>query len=271
MNIETKHRIVEPFLNQFETEEMRFYCQDMVEQIPDYIFEMPSSTTGKWHNKTQCLPHGQIYHAVMFAVIVNYRLNLKYNKEKKFPDPKIRDAIRCTPWFHDALKCGDGTSQWTVHEHPLLAAEWVRTAKVEHNIDDELKEFIANLCAAHSGEWTTARRGSKTILPEPQTEAEIFVHECDYLSSRNDIDMNIPEYLSELFSENDAEKKKTFDVNNYTLSFGKHKGNKLIDIYKRHPDYVEWLEENVTRPDVLDAIKAIKSIPDEVDVEEDEL
>lgn len=268
MNVETKQKIIEPFLNSFETDEMRFYCKDMIEQIPDYIFEMPSSTTGKWHNKTQCLPHGQIYHIVMFASIANYRLNLKYNKEKKFPDPKIRDAIRCTPWFHDALKCGDGSTTFTVHEHPLLAAEWVRTAKVEHDIDSETKELIARLCAAHSGEWTTAKRGSKTILPEPQTEEEIFVHECDYLASRNDIDMSIPEYLSAIFAGSDEEKINTINPDEYTLTFGKHSGQKLIDVYRKHPDYVQWMEENIHRTEVLDAIKAVKK---KISEEDDEL
>ena len=63
--------VFKQLLNQFETEEMRSYCEDMIEQIPDYIFEIPSSTSGKYHNKTQCKPHGQIYHIIMFAEIMN--------------------------------------------------------------------------------------------------------------------------------------------------------------------------------------------------------
>ena len=59
-----KKAIFKELLDQFETEEMRLYCEDMVEHIPDYIFTMPSSTSGKFHNATQCLPHGQIYHII---------------------------------------------------------------------------------------------------------------------------------------------------------------------------------------------------------------
>lgn len=256
MEIEIKQRIVEPFLNQFETEEMRLYCKDMVSQIPDYIFNMPSSTTGKWHNKTQCLPHGQIYHMVMFATIVNYRLSLKYNKEKKFPNPKIRDAIRCTPWFHDALKCGDGSTMFTKHEHPLLASEWVKTAKVNHDIDIETKELISRLCSTHSGEWTTAKRGSKVVLPDPQTEEEIFVHECDYLSSRTDIDMQPPDYLKSVFGE---EKIELPSLDQYILNFGKHKGEKLIDVFRTDHDYCMWLKENSYQKEIVDMIKKIEA------------
>ena len=77
-----KKAVFKELLDQFETEEMRLYCEDMIEHIPDYIFTMPSSTSGKFHNATQCKPHGQIYHIIMFGAIMNYRLALKCNKAK---------------------------------------------------------------------------------------------------------------------------------------------------------------------------------------------
>ena len=52
-----KRKVFECLLNQFETDEMRNYCADMIEKIPDYIFTIPSSTSFKYHNKTQCQPH----------------------------------------------------------------------------------------------------------------------------------------------------------------------------------------------------------------------
>ena len=54
--------VFETLLNKFETEEMKDYCTDMIKEIPDYIFTIPSSTSFKYHNKTQCQPHGQILH-----------------------------------------------------------------------------------------------------------------------------------------------------------------------------------------------------------------
>ena len=52
MTDEIKIAVFKKLLDEFETDEMRLYCEDMIRQIPDYIFEMPSSTTGKYHNKT---------------------------------------------------------------------------------------------------------------------------------------------------------------------------------------------------------------------------
>lgn len=251
MTNEDKIAVFKKLLDEFETDKMRLYCEDMIKQIPDYIFEMPSSTTGKYHNKTQCLHHGQIYHIIMFGAILNYRLGLKCNQEK-FKSPEQRDAMRCVPIFHDALKCGWNGGTYTVHEHPILAAEWVKTAKVEHDINDKVKEAIADMCAAHSGQWTTSKK-SKEILPEPRNAMEIMIHECDYLSSRSDIDMTIPEYLKDIFVDEPVK----FDQE-YTLSFGKHSGKKLLDVYKSHPDYISWLEENIQRKDVLNQIKSMK-------------
>jgi len=253
MTIDEKIAVFQPYLDKFETDEMRLYCADMIAEIPDYIFTMPSSTSGKFHNATQCLPHGQVYHIIMFAEVMNYRLALKGNKEK-FKSPSQRDAMRCVPFFHDAIKCGLNGSQYTVHDHPMLAGEWVRNTKVEHDINDKTKEAIARMCERHSGEWTTTKR-SKVVLPEPENAMELFCHECDILSSRNNIDMQPPEYLNNIFT--DTVDSVEFDEN-YVMPFGKYAGQKLIDIYKHKPDYIEWMEKNISKRDVLNMIKAMK-------------
>ena len=250
---EKKVMVFKEILDKFETDTMRLYCEDMIKQIPDYIFTMPSSTSGKFHNKTQCQQHGQIYHILMFAEILNYRLALKCNKEK-FNSDIQRDAMRCVPIFHDAIKCGMNGSSFTVHDHPILAGEWVRNAKIEHDIDSGTKESIARMCERHSGEWTSTKR-SKIVLPEPESDMEIMIHECDILSSRNNIDMQPPEYLKEIFS--DMVPQATFDPE-YKIAFGKHSGRKLIDVYKAAPDYITWCEENIHRSDFLQMIKAMK-------------
>ena len=254
MNCEDKVKVFAPYLDKFETEQMKLYCQDMIKNIPDYIFMMPSSTSGKFHNKTQCQMHGQVYHIIMFAAIMEYRLALKCNKEK-FSNPIHRDAMRCSAYFHDAIKCGWNGSIYTVHEHPMLAGTWVRETKVEHDISNEIKEMIARMCERHSGEWTSTKR-SKVILPEPETEMEILVHECDILSSRSDIDMQPSEYLKGIFS---AEKIELPDVNEYVINFGKYKGTKLIDLYEKDKSYCMWLKENSYKKEVVEMIKQIEA------------
>ena len=236
MKNQNKYKIFEPMSNAFETELMKKYFLDMVQEIPDYIFTMPSSTTGKYHNKTQCETYGQIYHIYMFSEILNYRLNLKGNKEK-YNNPILRDCMRCVPAFHDAVKCGWDGSKYTVHEHPILAQQWVLNTKVEHDIDIKLKKLIGDMCAAHSGEWTSNKR-SKVVLPEPKNDMELFIHECDILSSRNNIDLTISDELKSLLQENFPVNVELPDINEYKMPFGKHEGQLLKDVPR---DYIEWL------------------------------
>lgn len=250
-----KKAVFKEFLDTFETETMKLYCEDMIERMPDYLFTMPSSTSGKFHNKTQCQKHGQVYHIIMFGAIMNYRLGLKCNKEK-FNNPIHRDAMRCSACFHDAVKCGWNGSKFTVHEHPMLAGAWVRETKVEHDIDNETKELIARMCERHSGEWTSSKR-SKVVLPEPETEMEILVHECDILSSRSDIDMQPSEYLKGALGSSTATTNDNID--DYIISFGKYKGTKLVDLYNKDRSYCMWLKENSYQKEVVEMIKQVEA------------
>ena len=239
-----KVKVFEGLLNKFETDEIRDYCADMIKEIPDYIFTIPSSTSFKYHNKTQCQPHGQIFHILMFAEVMNYVLGLEYVKEKT--NERQRDCLRCTPIFHDAIKCGLNGSQYTVHEHPMLAGEWVRNTSVEHDVDADTKAYIARLCESHSGEWTSTKR-SKTVLPKPENDEQFFVHMCDYLASRSNLDMTYSDDVLAVLNNVEIPKQELPDINTYVLNFGKHSGEKLVDVAKSDPSYISWAKENMNR------------------------
>ena len=115
--------------------------------------------------------------------------------------------------------------------------------------------MIARMCERHSGEWTSSKR-SKVVLPEPETEMEILVHECDILSSRSDIDMQPSDYLKSIFGE---ERVELPNLDDYIISFGKYKGKKLIDVFRTDHDYCMWLKENSYQREVVDMIKKIEA------------
>ena len=243
MTKEQKISIFKEALEKFETEEIRLYCEDMIGLIPDDSLVLPSSTSLKYHNAKQCTLFGNAYHLVMVAEVCNYLLGLEHNMNK-FPKPKQRDCIRTAAIMHDAVKLGFNGSQYSLFQHPILAADWVKETVVEHDIRPELKDYIAKMCASHSGQWNTSNR-SKEILPKPETEEQMLIHTCDYMGSRANIDM----MYSEEFEENI--KKLTEDlVNTYTFSYGKHKGETVKYVYDNHLDYLRWLVENdkITAP-----------------------
>lgn len=243
-----KIKILESLLRNFETDEIREYCKDMILKMSDNIFIMPSSTSLKFHNKTQCQPHGQVFHILMFGEIMNYILGLEYVTEKIL-DARKRDCLRCTPIFHDAIKCGLNGSQYTVHEHPMLAGEWIRNTKVEHDIDEDTKKYIARLCESHSGQWTSTKR-SKTILPKPETDEQFLVHLCDYLASRSNIDMIYGEEVYKALDDIKVPQEELPDINTYVITFGKHSGKTLPQIAEVDPGYIRWAKENMRREPV---------------------
>ena len=253
MTKEEKQNIFRPLSKNFETDMFRDYFMDMVAEIPDYIFTMPSSTSGKFHNATQCQTYGQIYHVYMFDSILNHRLRLKGNREI-YSTPEERDAMRCVPVFHDAIKCGWNGSRYTVQDHPLLAAKWVLETKTEHDIPQNYRQMIADCCEAHSGEWNKSRSG-QVIMSEPRNPREFFIHECDILASRPDIDYIIPDELKELLGEN--AKQELPDISTYIITFGKHSGKTLPQIAECDPGYIAWAKENMTREPVKSLLQEL--------------
>lgn len=231
-----KRKICELLTDRFETDLFKEYFLDMAEHIPDYIFFIPSSTSGKYHNATQCQAHGQLYHVFMFQSILEHLLRLKGNRER-FSTPEERDAMRCVPMFHDAVKCGWGGSQYTVQDHPMLAAKWVMDTAVEHDISRQYKQMIADMCEAHSGEWNKTKSG-EVIMSEPRNEREFLIHECDILSSRPDIDWIISNELKAALGD---------IIDDYEIPIGKYKGRKLVEIFALDPDYCEWMRGNIEK------------------------
>ena len=186
---EKKVKVFQQLLDKFENEDMRLYCEDMIKTIPNYIFSIASSSTGKYHNVTQCKPHGQIYHVWLYGIIMNYILDLEYIRKRVLITrfSKIRDCIRCAVIFHDALKRGIWETH-TVHEHPLLAASWIKAQRPWHDISWFHKRFISRLVSIHSGQWRTSAY-SDIKLPRISNKIEFLFHLGDYLASRKDIDL----------------------------------------------------------------------------------
>lgn len=55
--------------------------------------------------------------------------------------------------------------------------------------------MIADMCEAHSGEWNKDSSG-EVIMSEPRNMRELFIHKCDILLSRADLDYIIPDELN---------------------------------------------------------------------------
>lgn len=242
MQDKDKTRIIKYLAKNFETDQFRDYFWDMCKTLPDYIWEMPASTSGRYHNADQVMQRGQLVHVLMQASIWEHLLRLEYFNTKLFPTPEARDSVRCIPLFHDGFKCGDNKTKSTVPEHPMLAAKWVLETHPAHDIPDNYREFIADMCAAHSGQWNTDKK-KREIMPKPKNIQEEMVHVADILSSRVDLTFIIPSELDDIFNGGADLFKLTYET--YKLPFGKYAERTWPEIYAIDPGYCQWALENL--------------------------
>jgi len=157
----------------------------MIGILPDYFFEIPASSTGKYHPEFAASNHGLVKHTKV-AVRIAYEL-LNNPIINKFTD-REKDLIIMAIILHDGLKSGINHERYTRVEHPILVADYIKENKNNLKLTDEEIDDLYKMIASHMGPWNTDYNGNE-VLPVPKTAKERFVHMCDYLSSKKFLDV----------------------------------------------------------------------------------
>lgn len=246
---EQQNRLITPILDTIVNDDIREFARVLVGGLPPYIWEVGASSTGKYHPAYSLGEGGLMRHQIAVVRFLNYFFELEqYNT--KFTSREC-DLMRIAGLVHDGRKSGEQAdyerSKFTKFDHPIQMANVIRSYEGQYLNRDEL-EFIAHCIESHMGQWATDRKSS-VILPKPMDEAQKFVHLADYLASRKDLTMAF-----------DIEQSKTElpDINEYVITFGKHSGTKLVDLFKTQRGYINWLKENVNREPLLSLIKLLE-------------
>lgn len=163
----------------------------LINLLPDYFFTIPASSTGKYHPKFAGTVSGLVKHTKA-AVRIAYDL---FETVNNFSD-NDKDLIIMALIMHDGLKKGIEEEKYTRFDHPLLVSKMImeNVNNLEMDIDDVRK--MCMLIESHMGKWNT-NKYSKVELPVPNSEIQRYVHRCDYLASRN--------YLNIKFTKLDIE------------------------------------------------------------------
>lgn len=170
-------------LSLIQDKDIRAFTEKCISKTPDYFYTVPASSTGKYHPDYTLGEGGLIRHTKALVYFANELLSLEYNKQRF--TALERDMIIAAGILHDSFKHGDTEQQYSIANHPVVAADHI----LEWADDDE-KEFakiISDCVRSHMGEWNTDYKTKKPIMPKPQTDIEMFVHECDYLASRKNV------------------------------------------------------------------------------------
>lgn len=154
----------------------------LVDNLPDYFFEIPASSTGKYHPAFAGTKNGLVKHtkvAVRLAVELLNNPGLNNFKERE------KDLIIMALILHDGLKSGKIKEKYTRTDHPLLVCELI---KEKSNLPKEDIELLTRMISSHMGIWNTDFDGNE-VLPKPKDKYQRFVHMCDYLSSKKFINV----------------------------------------------------------------------------------
>lgn len=159
----------------------------LINLLPDYFFEIPASSTGKYHPDFALGDGGLVRHtkvAVRFAqeLLTNNIVGCKFTDHDK-------DLIIIALTLHDGLKSGLNHDKYTKFDHPLLVSKYIMENKDKLSMDvDDIRKICA-MIESHMGEWTYDSYNKREVLPRPKTAEQRFVHMCDYLASRKFVDV----------------------------------------------------------------------------------
>ncbi len=154
----------------------------LIDLIPDYFFEVPASSTGKYHPKFSLGDGGLLRHTKA-AVRIAYELLNDPCIGNKYTDNE-KDLMLIALTMHDSVKSGIPKEEYTRFDHPLLAAKLIEENKSKLNFKDEEIDLMKRVISSHMGPWNTHPYTKEEVLPIPKDKYENFVHMCDYLASR---------------------------------------------------------------------------------------
>lgn len=161
-------------------------AESLVSLLPDYFFEVPASSTGKYHPMFS-LGNGGLLRHTKAAVRIAKELYDNSSLTSSFTDNE-KDLMLIAIIMHDGLKLGLERDKYTKFEHPLLMSNYIKENKSKTEFTDEEIEFLYNVISSHMGPWNT-NQYSDVILPIPESKYQKFVHLCDYLASRRFLDV----------------------------------------------------------------------------------
>lgn len=163
---------------------VRGFVENTLKELPEYFEHVAASSSGKYHPK-YALGEGGLVRHVKAAVGIAHAI---FGADLPLYADLNQDVIYAALLLHDGLKHGPIDEGCSVFEHPLVMSNFILDKNEEDKaLSEETSERIARCVASHMGKWTTSECSDKK-LPAPYTKEEQFVHLCDYLASRKNLE-----------------------------------------------------------------------------------
>lgn len=178
-------------INYVKDEARRKDLKTLIKLLPDYFFEIPASSTGKYHPDFATGDGGLVRHTKV-AVRIAYELLNNHTVGAKFTD-QDKDLIIMALVLHDGVKSGMEHSKYTKFDHPLLVSKLIMENKDKLSLEVDDIRKMCSMIESHMGEWTFDSYNQREVLPKPRTAEQRFVHMCDFLASRKFLSVKFDE------------------------------------------------------------------------------
>lgn len=254
--MENKKELLKEYFDSVQDENVKKFMEQCIETIPEYWYTVPASSTGKYHPNYALGNGGLMRHTIALLRFFD-RLVRNTMYGSPFTNREM-DLLRVACLMHDSRKSGSdedfAVSKYTKFDHPILAANVVRSIETEY-ITDEEKEMIANAIESHMGQWNVDTYGkSKVELPLPTNKYQKIVHLVDYLAAQKGVEIQFDGFKTET-TVNESVDNATVDT--YVFPFGKYKGMKLTEVNEKFPDYIDWAKKNIDHEPLMSLLKQL--------------
>ena len=161
-------------------------ARKMIELLPDYFFEIPASSTGKYHPPFALGAGGLVRHT---KVAVRFAYELLNNEciGNVFTDDE-KDLIILALIMHDGCNSCLVKGDYTVANHPSIVAKMISDNKDKFTLEDAQIKLLCSMIETHMGPFNKDYKGN-AILPLPSNKYQKFVHMCDLLASKKFLDV----------------------------------------------------------------------------------
>lgn len=251
-------------LNYIKDNNLNAFARELIANAEDYFFTVPASSSGKYHPQFSLGIGGLVRHTRCVAYFA-MGAGESYNFDQHTTDLLVIAALA-----HDIKKQGHISNGHTVREHPLYGADYVieMQSKFPNFITKEDAEKIAGAIRSHMGKWEGTREWvkdtTKELFPMPKDGFEQALQMADYVASRKYILSFQFDETGYTPSENDVvaineskdiSKMSLFELENYVIPFGKHRGKTLKEV--KPTGYLDWVLKQVdfNNKDTQDIIK----------------
>lgn len=162
----------------------------MLDKLPEYFYEVPASSTGKYHPKFALGKAGLVRHTKAAVRLAHELLENKIIGSA-FTD-REKDLIIMSVMLHDGCKSGLTKTEYTVVNHPLIVSKLIKDNASDLKLTEEDLNLVCSMIESHMGEFNKDYKGN-TILPLPNNKYQKFVHMCDFLASKKFLDIRFDE------------------------------------------------------------------------------